>query len=352
MKKNSLCMVLSMLILFPVFTGCGSGKNNNGQDLVIPVKVEATVIKTVSIPIRTSGRLMPKTRIKLSFKTGGIIEHIAVDQGDSVQKGQVLARLNPAEIQAAFNKARNALAQAERDLERVTNLYNDRAATLEQLQNATTGYEVARSNLEIARFNLDHSIIRAPFSGKILQRLAETNEVIAPGYPVLVFGSTEDRWVVEAGVSTRDAVRFELKDPARVSFDAHPGEIFLASVSQISQAVDPASGTVEIELELESRELKLMAGFVARVDVFPRIKKRYTLVPVESLVDSEGDTAYVFTPSGGRARKIKVRVVHLFSDTVAVEPGGQNLERVITDGADYLTDGMAIKIVRQGAGTR
>jgi RND family efflux transporter MFP subunit len=349
MKRNILPMALCVLMCFTVFTGCGSGKKDGGQVLVTPVKVEQTVVKSISIPIRTSGRLMPKTRIKMGFKTGGIIAHIAVEQGDSVRKGEELARLNLSEIQAGFNKARNALAKAKRDLERVTNLYNDRAATLEQFQNATTGYEVARSNLEIARFNLDHSVIHAPSKGKILQRLAEVNEVVAPGYPVLIFGSTEDQWVVKAGVSSRDAVRVQLKDPARVDFDAYPGETFSALVSQISQAVDPASGTVEIELEIENRGFLLMAGFVARVDVIPQRKEEYTMVPVGSLVESEGDTAYVYVPAEGHARKTEVRVVYFFTDTVAVRPKTGKLERVITDGADYLTDGMAIKIVHQGA---
>ncbi len=345
MKKTGFFLWLALIILVFMLFGCQPKNNGQNQPVVIPVKIEEAVVKEISIPIRTSGRLVPKTQIKLSFKTGGIIEKISADEGDSVIKGQVLASLNLAEIRAGFNNARNGFLKTKRDLERVTNLYRDRAATLEQHQNAETACEIARSNMEIARFNLDHSVIRAPFRGKILKRLVEVNEVISSGYPVFIFGSTENQWVVKAGVSARDAVLIEMNDPARVRFDAYPAEIFSARITEISQAVDPASGTIEVELGIRDKGLTLMSGFVAQVDVVPEKKNRYTLIPVDALVDSEGSTAYVFIPLKNRARKIKIRIVHLFRDKVAVDPGSESLGRVITDGAAYLTDGMAIKIV-------
>ena len=70
------------------------------------------------------------------------------------------------------------------------------------------------------------------------------------------------------------------------------------------------------------------------------------MLPIDALVESEGRTAFVFTPLKDRARKIKIRIMHLFPDMAAVMPEPENPDRVITDGADYLTDGMAIKIVK------
>jgi len=346
MKKKYYTMGLLPIFLLFMASGCQSENNSERKPVVIPVKVEKTEVKLISIPVHCSGRLMPKTQIKLSFKTGGIIENISADEGDSVKKGQILAGLNLAEIKAGHNNARNIFLKTKRDLERIHNLYRDRAATLEQFQNATTAHEVAKSNLEIARFNLDHSVIKAPFKGKILKRMAEVNEIIGAGYPVFVFGSTENQWVVKAGVSARDAVHLELKDPARVRFDSYPAEIFQAAVTEISQAVDPASGTVEVELEIRDRGFRLMAGFVALADILPQKKERCLMLPIDALVESEGRTAFVFTPLKDRAWKIKIRIMHLFPDRAAVKPKPENPDRVITDGANYLTDGMAIKIVK------
>ena len=238
MKNTYFPIGLVPLILLFLVTGCQPENSSGRQPVVIPVKVEKSEVKLISIPVHCSGRLMPKTQIKLSFKTGGIIEDISADEGDSVLKDQILAGLDMAEIRAGYNNVRNVFLKSKRDLERASNLYRDHAATLEQVQNATTAHDLARSNMEIARFNLDHSIIRAPFKGKILKRMAEVKEVIGAGHPVFLFGSTESRWVVKAGISARDVVHLKLKDTARVRFDAYPAEVFQAAVTEISLAVD------------------------------------------------------------------------------------------------------------------
>ncbi|HHJ09832.1 MAG TPA: efflux RND transporter periplasmic adaptor subunit, partial [Bacteroidetes bacterium] len=140
-----------------------------------PVPVEAVQVKkrTVIIPIRESGQLSAKDQIKLGFLTGGIIEEVSVDEGRSVTKGQKLASLNLSEIQAKANEATLAWQKAVKDYKRVLNLYRDSVATLEQLEHARTQRDIALNNLHIARFNLDHSVIRAPADGNILKKLAD-----------------------------------------------------------------------------------------------------------------------------------------------------------------------------------
>ncbi|MCK4835627.1 MAG: efflux RND transporter periplasmic adaptor subunit [Candidatus Aminicenantes bacterium] len=345
MKKIFFSLFLVVALLALIYLGCQSGNNHDNQKVVIPVTLGKVEKKEISIPIRTSGRLNPKTQIKLSFKTGGIIEKIYVDRGSSVKKGQLLASLNLAEIQARFNNARNGYLKAERDVKRAKNLYRDRAATLEQYQNARTAFDVAQSNLKIARFNLERSVIKAPYRGKILRRLVEVNEMIGAGHLVFVFGSTENRWVVKAGVSGRDVVMININDKAQIKFDAYPDKIFSATVSEISEAVDPVSGTIEVELEINDAGLKLVAGFIARVDIIPTKKNLYTLIPIDALVEGEGNIAFVFTAEGDKAKKIKIRIAHLFKDRVAVDAGLESIEHVVTDGAAYLNDGITIKII-------
>ena len=162
-----------------IIASCGdkSKKESDTRENLIKVKAAEVVEKNIVFPIHSSGRLSAKTEQKLSFKTGGIINKIFVDEGQSVRKGQLLAELNLSEIRARVNLAEQALGKAERDFNRTGNLFKDSVVTLEQLQNAETALEVAKSNLEIARFNLKYSTIVAPSQGKILRRLMEENEV-------------------------------------------------------------------------------------------------------------------------------------------------------------------------------
>lgn len=348
MKAIKLSIILVIIMIFMFIVGCGSTPQKDPNGGVVPVKTSAVTRQELSIPIYTSGRLYPKSMVKLSFKVGGIIGKLYVDEGDTVKKGTMLASLDLSEINARYSQAKNSWLKAQRDLQRVKNLYKDRAATLEQLQNVETAFQVAESNLKIAKFNLDHSHIKAPANGKILKRLAEEGEMIGIGLPVFLFASTEDQWVIKAGISERDIVRIELKDEASVRFDAYPGKQFAASVTEVSQAIDPASGTYEVELGLSDTTdegLKLAAGFVGKVKIEPSSRETYFVIPVDSIVEGEGNYGIVFTVREDKAVKVNIEVAYIFPETVAVRSGLEDIQTVVTAGAAYLRDGSSVRVI-------
>jgi multidrug efflux system membrane fusion protein len=332
---------------FLLAASCGVNEKEQPKEDIIPVRTVPVLCQALSIPIYTSGQLYPKEMVRLSFKVGGIIGKLHVGEGETVKKGQLLASLDLAEIRAHFNQAENAWIKARRDLKRVKNLYRDRAATLEQFQDVETAFKVAESNLNIARFNLDHSRIKAPANGKILKQLAEEGEMIGVGMPVFLFGSTENQWVIKVGISERDIVRTALEDPASVRFDAYPGREFSAVVSEISNAIDPASGTYQVELSLGDGEegLKLAAGFVGKAGIEPSARETYFVIPVDSIVEGEGDEGIVFTVKGNKAVRVNIKVAHIFSETAAVGSGLEGIDNVVTSGAAYLRDGAMVKVI-------
>ena len=346
MKKKWIITVLLMFVFFPILYVCCKSKSGEVvEEKSVPVKMAPVVKKEISIPVQASGRLFPKVQIKLSFKTGGKIIKINVSEGSEVKKDQLLASLDLSEIEAYHNQAKKGYLKARRDLERVKNLYEDKAATLEQYQNMTTAYEVAESNLKIAEFNLKHSRIVAPSNGKILKQLVEINEIIGPGMPVFVFGSTESRWVIKTGISERNIVKVSMKDKAGIIFDAYPDKNFQGEVSEISEAVDPRTGTYEVELTVNDDSLKLIAGFIAKVYIQPSHKKSYYLIPVDALVEGEGMDGFVFFAKDSRAKKVRIKIAYLFDHRVAVESGLEDVREVITSGSSYLNDGTKIRIV-------
>ncbi len=344
-KVTAILMVLVGLFAAAAFSGCANNEKEQPKENVVPVKTVPVTRKAIAIPVNTSGRLYPKAMVKLSFKTGGLISKLSADEGDSVKKGQLLATLDLLEIKARHNQAQKAFEKATRDLERAKNLYKDRAATLEQKQNAGTAFDVAQSNLDVAAFNLQYSRIKAPANGKILKRLAETGEMVGTGTPVFLFGSTENQWVVKAGVSARDMVKIKLKDPAKITFDAYPGRWFTAAVSEISTAIDPASGTYEIELALETSQLEnitMAAGFVGKTAIEPAATETLYVIPVDAVVEGEGNDGVVFSVRDKKAVRLNIEVAHIFPERVAVRTGLENIERVVTSGAAYLTEGTTV----------
>lgn len=343
--KTGIYIILSSAI--SIMIGCGSDTKPKESENKIPVKTAKVVQKEISIPIHSSGMLSTAQEIKLSFKIGGIVERILVDEGQSVKKNQLLAELNQREIQAQVNQAQSAFEKAERDYQRVKNLFADSVVTLEQLQNTETGLEVAKSNLEIAQFNLKHSKIVAPSNGKILRQFVEINELIGPGVPIFYFGVTDDAWRVKTGITDQDIVHLQLGDSASVSFDAYPGKNFPARVTEIAESADPMSGTFEVEAQLGFQNIKLVSGFVAKVDLFPSKGQKYYWIPVEAMVEADEGTAYVFFPIGEKAERIQINVISIFDQYVAVKAGLEGVTEVITDGAPYLIDGSEIEIINE-----
>jgi len=344
MKKIMLIISLCWMGLV-ILNGCGKKSTQAEKSIKIPVKLAPVVSKPVKIPIHASGRLVTDKEQKLSFKIGGIIQKIEVDEGMTVTRGQRLAQLNLVEIEAGVAQAKNAVEKATRDLERVRQLHADQVATLEQLQEATTGQAMVQANLAAAEFNWKHARIYAPGDGKILKRLFSENEMVNAGMPVLVWGST-DGWVVRVGLAEQEVVRIHHGDSANVSFDSYPTVGFPATVTEVAEAIDPASGTFEVELRLRPTRNRLLTGFVAKTEIFPATPHPLFLIPIAALVEGQGLQASVFTvDSQLRAQKIAVAVAHLFADQAGISSGLNQVSAVVTDGAAYLSDGSLVEII-------
>lgn len=314
----------------------------------IPVKIARVERQTHPDPIRGTGILAGKEEILLSFKIGGILDRIVVEEGDRVKKGRLLAQLSQDEIRAQVTQTKSALEKAQRDLDRADRLHRDKVVTLEQLQNATTAVEVAEANLTITEFNQRHSAIHAPSDGVILKRFVDRRELLSPGDPVLVMSSASRRQVLRLGVTDREIVRLQRSDSAHVAFDAYPGEIFQASVSEIAERSVPHTGTYEVELTIVNDRARILkTGFIGSAVIFPSISQALYRIPIDALVEGDRNTAVVFVPDAQRqtAQRVAVRPYHIGNNFFTVlKEHAPPLEEVITDGAPYLSENAEIVV--------
>jgi RND family efflux transporter MFP subunit len=336
------------LLLLSIFVfACSSEKTDSGNQTVIPVEIARVVKKAIPSTIHTSGILVSGDEMRLSFKVGGIIKILSVREGQKVKRDQVLASLNLSEIKAQVSLARNNYEKTQRDLSRIENLFRDSVATLEQKQNTKTAVNVAYSNLQIAEFNLNHSVIRAPDDGIILKKFVERNEIIAAGQPVFFFGSSGSRWRVKVGIAERDIVNLNLNDSAYVSFDAYPGKEFPASIIELAGKADPFTGTFEAEIQIEPTEYKFISGFIARVKIISSRRSVYHIIPSEALHEADGTQGSVFyVPEKGESvKKRRVELGPFLGNYVAVRSGLEDIENVISAGTAYLYDGALVKII-------
>jgi len=328
-------------------TACRHPEKKSDSSAISRVRVTGLITDSLCIPVHTSGTLIASEEMKLSFKTGGIVRKILVREGDRVRKGELLASLDLVEIKANADQARIGYDKALRDFIRAENLLKDGATTLEKKQNAETAMNIAKNSLEIVQFNLQHSKIEAPDNGIVMKQFVKENELVSSGYPVFLFGYSGKYWKVEAGLADRDIIRINPGDSAVVRFDAYPGIRFSAMVDQVGEMSDPYTGTYKAELTLMDGGYRLASGFVASADIYPSVRKSFTMVPIGSIVEADGLQGYIYIVNSEMiARKIHVEISVISGNNAAVTGIPAGVSEVVSEGAAYLREGVAVEIVR------
>jgi len=342
MKKIHL--LLMVFCVFVTAVSCKKPAPRIEEKTAVPVRTEVVKEQLLSFPVRTSGRLSAKTESRLSFKTGGIIKKIYVDEGQSVSEGQLLAILNLSEIEPRARQAELGLAKAQRDYDRAKNLYRDSVATLEQFQDAKTALEFARSNAEIAKFNLEYSEIRAPLNGKILKRVSESNEIVGPGQPIFLFASTASSWVVRSNLTDKDIVNIRLNDSATIEFDAYPGKIFYGRISETGNMADPYTGTYEVEIILKEPPESLVSGFIVKVSIYPaRTARKMILIPAGAVQEGNGLSGNVWIIRDEKPVRQAVEIHSITDQGIIVSSGLVEGDEVITEGGEYVREEVGIE---------
>ena len=327
---------------------CSNGAEAPAGKAAAPVRVAVVETTPAIESLRAVGVLAPADEVRLAFKSAGMIEAIHVEQGQAVRRGQLLATLDDAEVASAVAQARAVADKATRDLGRGRALLADEVATREQVEDLSTANAVAGAQLRSALFNARHARIEAPADGVVQRRLAEPDELVSAGQPVLVVGNTGGGWVVRAALSDRDVVRIETGTAAEVTLDAFPGRRFAATIVEIAAAADPQTGTYEMKLSVDPAGARFVQGLTAKVVVPDADADSVAVVPVTSLLEADGRVATVFVVAEDVARRVSVKTGRLFGERVEVTAGLSPGDRVITEGAAWLDDNDAVRVLGGG----
>lgn len=337
------CALILVLVLQVVILACHPSPEQQQKETV-HLEVEPVSNRQVVPSIRSSGKLTSRVEFRLSFKTGGIIDELMVEEGENVKSGQILAKLELSEIQSKVNQARLSVNKAERDFQRARNLFQDSVVTLELFQNATTALEVARSELKIAEFNFNHSVIEAPADGIILKKLAEEYEIVAPGQPVLYYASTEDAWIMRVNVTDKDRVHLNPLDTALLIFDAFPDQHFKAEISEIAEMADLYTGTFEVELTVLDPIPTPVSGLIGTAMIYPSRQVDLPLIPYDAMMEGDGMGGLVWLIRNGIPRKQRIEIYALNDLGILVRNGLSSGDTIVVKGGEYIRDDSRIII--------
>ncbi len=346
--RNRLLIPFALALII----SCGSKTKTTS----IPIKSETIAVKVAPVTsdtsldvIHASGLLSTEDEARLSFKTGGVIDNIMVEEGQYVRKGQLLATLKSTEIEAQVNQVTLAVEKAQRDYQRAQNLYRDSVATLEQLQNAKTGLDVAKQNLQQVSFNAQYSKIYATTDGFVARKLLNAGEVAGPGVPVLIIGavSAKSKWVLNVGLADKQWAAVEKGDKAVVTVDAFPGKKFDGIVSKKELVADPVSGSFQVELQVNFEGKQPAIGMFGNAAITPSRPTTGFSIPYEALLEADGKKGFVFVTDDERTvQRVEVTVASMDNQSVYLQSGLQGHNYVVVSGSPYLSDGSTITIIK------
>lgn len=318
-----------------------------------------------------AGRVEAARDSAVGFEIGGQLAAVLVDEGDRVAAGEVLARLDTerleareAEAAAALDQAGASLALAETTFARTAEALEFRGVSQQEYDEAVraeraarSAREAARARLASVRVDLEKSVLRAPFAGTVVRRVADEGEVLAPGQVLLELQErTAPRVRIGVAGDMLAAVTARAEHVLTVDGRALP-----ARLRAVLPIRDVATRTVDAIFELESAQ-GVLPGDLARLALERRVETPGFWLPLGSL--AEGDrgvwTNYVAVPlpageSTGEATHViearTVEVLHEREDQVYVRGAIDAGERVVVEGLHRVVPGLTVRVgVRQARG--
>jgi len=350
MKKIQLfSIIIAALTLMVSCKAKHKEENPIGEPDIIPVKIAS--VSTLGVPdqITATGLVSTEDEAKYSFKIGGVISRVLVQEGQFFKQGQLLATLNSTEISAGLAQSSLSVEKAQRDYSRAVNLYKDSVYTLEQLQNTKTALDVAQKAREATAFNERYSKIYAASDGFVSKKIANEGEVIAGGVPVLLTNSTEQRnsYSLKVGVTDREWAIIKPGQTAKVTLDGYAGQTFDATVFRKSQAADRELGSFQIELKLQLNGVKPAIGMFGKAEIATHQDKSVMIIPYASLVEADGNKGFVFTTIGTtRVKRVPVTILKFDNENVYLKDKLEGIDPIVISNSAYLNEQSFIKIIQ------
>jgi RND family efflux transporter MFP subunit len=342
-RARTLC---AGLVIATLAVLCETGATSGPAEVQTVKLKHGVIFRMVTLP----GEIKAAQQATLYAKVTGYLKSIAVDKGDEVKEGSVIAEIEVPELLADAAKQKAEMELAAVDYKRTSEAQKNAPdlVTALSVDTARSKFEVAKASLERAETLLKFTKITAPFSGIITLRMVDPGAFIpaatagSPQSAALVTISDFRTVRVQVAVPEAEASLVKKDQPALITVEGLPGRKFEGKITRFSYALDELSKTMLVEIELPNPKLELRPGMYATVKIGIERKENALLAPVDALV-MEKANAFVFVDAGGKARKTPIKVGFNDGANFEVASGLTGNEPVIRAGKIPLADGQAIK---------
>ena len=372
-----------LLLLLPVVVGLLVLYGLRARQAFSAVEVETTTVAvsrqveaSAGTPILTaSGYVVARRKAVVSAKIQGRLSELRVEEGSVVREGQTLARLESIDYEAQVTRSKAAVLRAEADLaenRRQARLADDmakqkvisddqREAAASRVKIAEAALAQASADLSFAEAQLQNTVIRAPFSGVVVKKMAEVGESVAPIPPGVNISTSSGAIValadletleVEADVAEANVAKVGGGQPAEVTVEAIPDRRYKAVLRQVIPTADRTKATGMVKVTILDKDKDLKPEMSAKVTVLEPEKQQkpdaaasqpVVLVPRAAVATRDGKPT-VFLVRGGKAVARAVVLGTERQGQVIVQDGLSGGETIVAKPGDELKDGASVRV--------
>jgi RND family efflux transporter MFP subunit len=331
--------------------------------LILPVTTARVVRGSIAQHVSAPGSLLARRESRIGAEVRGRIQQIYVEDGDRVEAGAKLFQIDPAayevnlrQAEAGLDLARAERKQIEVDLGRLSQLHNRKIVAGDELARTQTKVAVAKArerqaveSVALARYNLEQTLVSAPYGGSIAARLVDegTTALVQPQTMVVVLQETAQLEAV-ANIPESQLSIVRAGDAARVHVQglARPIETV---VDAVGDTIDPTTRTYRVQMLVDNADHRIKAGIFAHIEITPAAKAGILLVPREAVRSEAGQTR-VLVVRDGRAEPVRIEL-GVVDETQAEVISGLTLEDsvIVGDDAREIAPGMQVRVLPQRA---
>ena len=374
-------VILGIIIFFTVtalvvFRLSSGAKTDQRKSRLVTVSTVTPVKQDLDIRLAYTADIIPNQVVNVFSRVDGYIAKMHVDKGDFVRANQLLIEIDHTDYVHAVNQAKANLAAAKAKvaqqdaavrnakltLDRMQALIKEHFISQQDLDNAQVNYEgaiAARESLQAqvkqmdvalaqAETNLAYSYIRAPFAGYVSERNLDQGAYVTSA---TASTSTMSRGMLSLHdidtvrilieVVEKDIPLIKIGQKAEVRAEAYPDRAFDGTVTRIVQALNRATRTMTVEIDLPNKDRQLKGGMFARVEALVGRHRDAIQIPMDAVSRLE-DSQYVYVIRDGKAHRVQVEIGLRDEHRVEITKGLDGNEQVIVSGKDLVHDGMPV----------
>jgi membrane fusion protein (multidrug efflux system) len=314
-----------------------------------PVGVIAVpvVADRIEFQVEALGTTRANESVDVTAKVVNQVTAVRFEEGQQVNRGQVLVELDGEQVRADLAAAEAALAESRSQYQRSRELYTTKVLSDSQIEQIEAAYKADEARVAAARARVNDTVIRAPFSGRVGLRRVSVGGLISPGTVITTLDDTSTIKLDFTVPETYLTVVVPGLDITARSV-AYPDTNFSGTVSSIDSRVDPATRSITVRALLPNRSGLLKPGMFLTTRL-SRGAVDALLVPEQALVP-EGGQMFVFVVRDGTAEKRRIQIGQRRVGEVQVVEGLSAGELIVTEGTQKLRDGAPVELQGSRAG--